>query len=40
MTRDRAKMRKVRAIYSAEWNQRKLEDPVNYKGLRRTTWAT
>ncbi|MDE0030132.1 MAG: nitroreductase family protein [Deltaproteobacteria bacterium] len=35
VTRDRAKMRKVRAIYSAEWKQRKLEDPVNYKGLKK-----
>ena len=35
VTRDRAKMRKVRQIYAAEWNQRKLEDPVHYKGLKK-----
>ena len=35
VTRDRAKMRKVRQIYSNEWNQRKLEDPVHYKGLKK-----
>ncbi len=35
VTRDRAKMRKVRQIYSHEWNQRKLEDPVHYKGLKK-----
>ena len=35
VTRDKAKMRKVRKIYSDEWNQRKLEDPVNYKGLKK-----
>ena len=29
VTRDRAKMRRVRQIYDAEWRQRKLEDPVN-----------
>ena len=35
VTRDRAKMRQVRRIYSNEWNQRKLEDPVHYKGLKK-----
>lgn len=35
ITKDKTKMRKVRAIYSAEWKQRKLEDPVNYKGLKK-----
>jgi nitroreductase len=35
VTRDRAKMRRVRKIYDAEWRQRKLEDPVNYKGLKK-----
>ena len=35
LTRDRKKMRKVREIYSREWKQRKLEDPVHYKGLKK-----
>ena len=35
VTRDRAKMKKVREIYSNEWKQRKLEDPVHYKGLKK-----
>ncbi len=35
VTRDRAKMKRVRQIYSDEWNQRKLEDPVHYKGLKK-----
>ena len=35
VTRDKAKMRRVRKIYTDEWNQRKLEDPVNYKGLKK-----
>ena len=35
VTRDRAKMRRVRQIYSDEWKQRKLEDPVHYKGLKK-----
>ncbi len=35
VTRDRAKMRRVREIYSNEWKQRKLEDPVHYKGLKK-----
>ena len=33
VTRDRAKMKRVREIFYNEWKQRKLEDPVNYKGL-------
>ena len=35
VTRDRKKMRKVREIYSNEWRQRKKEDPVHYKGLKK-----
>ena len=35
VTRDREKMRRVRQIYSDEWKQRKLEDPVHYKGLKK-----
>jgi len=35
VTRDREKMKKVRQIYSDEWKQRKLEDPVHYKGLKK-----
>ena len=35
VTRDRKKMKQVRRIYADEWNQRKLEDPVNYKGLKK-----
>ena len=35
VTRDREKMKKVRQIYDREWKQRKLEDPVNYKGLKK-----
>lgn len=35
VTRDRRKMTRVRAIYSKEWKQRKLEDPVHYKGLKK-----
>ena len=35
VTRDRAKMKEVRKIYADEWNQRKLEDPVHYKGLKK-----
>lgn len=35
VTRDRAKMKRVRKIYADEWNQRKLEDPVHYKGLKK-----
>ncbi|MBI4490138.1 MAG: nitroreductase family protein [Deltaproteobacteria bacterium] len=35
VTRDRAKMKKVREIYDHEWRQRKIEDPVHYKGLKK-----
>ena len=35
VTRDRAKMKRVRQIYDQEWKQRKLEDPVHYKGLKK-----
>ena len=35
VTRDRKKMKRVRQIYDREWKQRKLEDPVNYKGLKK-----
>ena len=35
VTRDRKKMARVRQIYSNEWKQRKLEDPVHYKGLKK-----
>src|SRR5919109_1735052 len=35
VTRDRKKMKRVREIYSREWKQRKLEDPVHYKGLKK-----
>jgi nitroreductase len=35
VTRDRKKMKKVREIYSNEWRQRKREDPVHYKGLKK-----
>jgi FMN reductase (NADPH) len=35
ITRDRKKMKKVREIYDNEWRQRKREDPVNYKGLKK-----
>jgi nitroreductase len=35
VTRDRVKMKRVRRIYDEEWQQRKLEDPVNYKGLKK-----
>jgi nitroreductase len=33
VTRDREKMKRAREIFYNEWRQRKLEDPVNYKGL-------
>jgi len=33
VTRDREKMKRVREIFYDEWQQRKREDPVNYKGL-------
>ncbi|TMA97077.1 MAG: hypothetical protein E6J74_06695 [Deltaproteobacteria bacterium] len=35
VTRNRKKMKRVREIYSNEWEQRKLEDPVHYKGLKK-----
>jgi nitroreductase len=35
LTRDREKMKRVRRIYDEEWKQRKLEDPVHYKGLKK-----
>jgi nitroreductase len=35
VTRDRAKMKKVRQIYDNEWKERKREDPVHYKGLKK-----
>jgi len=35
VTRDRKKMKRVREIYAHEWRQRKLEDPVHYKGLKK-----
>jgi nitroreductase len=35
VTRDKKKMKAVREIYSKEWKQRKLEDPVHYKGLKK-----
>lgn len=35
VTRDKKKMSRVRQIYAREWKQRKLEDPVHYKGLKK-----
>ena len=35
VTRDREKMKKVRQIYDNEWKERKREDPVHYKGLKK-----
>jgi nitroreductase len=35
VTRNRKKMKLIRAIYDNEWRQRKREDPVNYKGLKK-----
>jgi nitroreductase len=35
VTRDRKKMKRIREIYDNEWKQRKKEDPVNYKGLKK-----
>jgi 5,6-dimethylbenzimidazole synthase len=35
VTRERAKMKRVRQIYDREWKQRKVEDPVHYKGLKK-----
>ena len=33
VTRDREKMKRCREVFYKEWQQRKREDPVNYKGL-------
>ena len=35
VTRDRKKMKRIREIYDNEWRQRKREDPINYKGLKK-----
>jgi 5,6-dimethylbenzimidazole synthase len=35
VTRDRKKMKRVREIYSNEWRERKREDPIHYKGLKK-----
>lgn len=35
ITRDKEKMKRVRQVYAEEWKQRKLEDPVHYKGLKK-----
>jgi len=35
VTRDRKKMKRVREIYSNEWRDRKREDPLHYKGLKK-----
>jgi nitroreductase len=35
VTRDRKKMKRIREIYANEWKQRKLEDPLHYKGLKK-----
>ena len=35
ITRDLKKMKRVREIYDNEWRQRKREDPVHYKGLKK-----
>lgn len=35
VTRDRAKMKRVREIYDNEWKRHKREDPVHYKGLKK-----
>ncbi|MEX0804056.1 MAG: nitroreductase family protein [Candidatus Binatia bacterium] len=35
VTRDREKMKRIRQIYDTEWRQRKREDPINYKGLKK-----
>jgi 5,6-dimethylbenzimidazole synthase len=35
VTRDRRKMKQVREIYANEWRERKREDPVHYKGLKK-----
>jgi 5,6-dimethylbenzimidazole synthase len=33
VTRDKKKMQRCREIYYREWQERKREDPINYKGL-------
>ena len=33
VTRDREKMKRCREIFYNEWQERKREDPINYKGL-------
>jgi nitroreductase len=35
VTRDRKKMKRIREIYDDEWRQRKRQDPVHYKGLKK-----
>ena len=35
VTRDRKKMKRVREIYAQEWRDRKKEDPLHYKGLKK-----
>lgn len=35
VTRDRKKMKRVREIYAQEWRDRKREDPLHYKGLKK-----
>jgi nitroreductase len=35
ITRDHEKMKRVRRIYDHEWRQRKREDPIHYKGLKK-----
>ena len=35
ITRNKNKMKKVREIYSREWNERKREDPTHYKGIKK-----
>jgi 5,6-dimethylbenzimidazole synthase len=35
VTRDREKMKRVREIYDREWKERKREDPVHYRGLKK-----
>jgi 5,6-dimethylbenzimidazole synthase len=35
VTRDRKKMKRIREIYDNEWRQRKREDPIHYKGLKK-----
>jgi nitroreductase len=35
ITRDRGKMKRVKEIYAQEWRERKKEDPVHYKGIKK-----